>query len=238
MGRLAQGLENKGYIQELVQTYGTNTITFIQFNDIPKDRVGDLTYGRIVVDHRPTKADPFRSRLTVGGNNINYPGSVYTPTADLTTIKLLINSTISTSGAKIIKADIPNFYLNTIMDIPEFMFSPKKIIPPQIMEEYRLQEKEHKGKVYIKIQKGMYGLPQAGKLAHAQLVNNLAKDGYHPCKFTPGLWRHEWRPIQFVLVVDDFGIKYTGWQHAQHLLSTLNKYYSKVTVDKKIIIFP
>ena len=28
--------------------------------------------------------------------------------------------------------------------------------------------------------------------------------------YTPGLWLHEWRPIQFSLVVDDFGVKYVG----------------------------
>jgi len=27
----------------------------------------------------------------------------------------------------------------------------------------------------------------------------------YECINTPGLWRHEWRPITFTLVVDDFG---------------------------------
>ncbi len=70
------------------------------------------------------------------------------------------------------------------------------------MEQYRINEKVHKGKVYIRIEKGMYGLPQAGMLAHKQLKENLAPHGYHPCRATPGLWRHKWREIQFALVVD------------------------------------
>ena len=35
----------------------------------------------------------------------------------------------------------------------------------------------------------------------------LAEDGYYEAE-TPGLWKHVWRPIQFVLVVDDFFVEY------------------------------
>ena len=64
---------------------------------IPKDRT--VTYARIVVDYRPQKEDPNRVRITVGGNLIDYPGELTTRTADLTTAKLLWNSTLSTPGA-------------------------------------------------------------------------------------------------------------------------------------------
>ena len=47
---------------------------------------------------------------------------------------------------------------------------------------------------------------------------------------TPGLWCHKWRPIQFVLLVDDFGIEYVGKEHALHLLKTLEKNY-EITTD-------
>ena len=46
-----------------------------------------------------------------------------------------------------------------------------------------------------------------------------------------GLWTHEWRPICFTLVVDDFGVKYVvGEEHAHHLLDVV-KQYNKVTDD-------
>ena len=51
----------------------------------------------------------------------------------------------------------------------------------------------HNGFVYVEIRKGMYGLPQAGRLANDQLVAKLAPHGYHPCPLTPGLWRHSKR---------------------------------------------
>ena len=90
----------------------------------------------------------------------------------------------------------------------------------------------HNGKLYIKIIRGMYGLPQAGKLAHDKLKKHLEKYDYYPCKLTPGLWKHKTRPISFTLVVDDFGIKYVGKQHLDHLIHALQDEY-EITIDMK-----
>ncbi len=46
----------------------------------------------------------------------------------------------------------------------------------------------------------------------------------------PGLWKHDTQPIQFTLVVDDFGVKYVGDEHAQHIKNTLEEHY-KLTCD-------
>eukprot|EP00956_Cyclotella_meneghiniana_P031758 scaffold84459_cov26-Cyclotella_meneghiniana.AAC.1 len=71
----------------------------------------------------------------------------------------------------------------------------------------------------------MYGLPQAGALANKLLRERLAPAGYYEVAHTPGLWRHVTRPISFTLVVDDFGVKYVGKEHAQHLIDTLKQHY-------------
>ena len=76
------------------------------------------TYLRICVNHRPHKADPYRIRMTVGGNLIEYNGEPYTPTVDLTTVKLLFNSVISTPGATFFCLDLSNFYLITQFEDP------------------------------------------------------------------------------------------------------------------------
>jgi hypothetical protein len=47
---------------------------------------------------------------------------------------------------------------------------------------------------------------------------------------TPGLWRHKTRPVTFSLVVDDFGVKYVGRRHAEHLVAALEALYP-VTTD-------
>ena len=50
-------------------------------------------------------------------------------------------------------------------------------------------------------------------------------------KNTPGLWTHSSRPIAFALVVDDFGVKYVGEEHARHLLNILHENYEGVHED-------
>jgi hypothetical protein len=72
----------------------------------------------------------------------------------------------------------------------------------------------------------MYGLPQAGILANGLLQRNLAKDGYRPTHHTHGLWTQDARPISFSLVVDDFGVKYFGREHAEHLMAGIMKNYN------------
>jgi hypothetical protein len=98
------------------------------------------------------------------------------------------------------------------------------------MAAYELEDLIVDGRVLAEISKGMYGLPQVGRLAYDQLVLNLGQNGYYTCKRTHGLWRHVTRPVLFSLVVDDFGIKYVGKQHAQHYLSRC----AKITKSPKI----
>jgi hypothetical protein len=80
-------------------------------------------------------------------------------------------------------------------------------------------------KVYFKVTKGMYGLPQAGKLAQDRLVAHLATHGYHMCPDVPCIFRHATRKVTFSLVVDDFGIKYFDKADADHLVAALREKY-------------
>jgi hypothetical protein len=52
-------------------------------------------------------------RLTVGGDRLDYYGDVVTYTADITTFKVLINSTLSTTDAAMMMMDIKNYYMGT-----------------------------------------------------------------------------------------------------------------------------
>jgi hypothetical protein len=96
---------------EINRLYNTNTIRFIRRSDIPKGQ--KATYGSFVVDIKDHKEEKERTRLTVGEDQIEYPGGKSTRTAGLTTAKILINSVISTQDAKFLVIDIKNFYLNT-----------------------------------------------------------------------------------------------------------------------------
>ena len=223
-GRLANGIG--GRIKN-----PTNTIDFIHQHEVPKERMKDVTYGQFVCTVRPEKAEPNRTRFTVGGDRINYPGAVATPTADMLVAKMLFNSVISTKGARFMTMDISNFYLMTPLHRPEFIRIKLSDIPDEVIEEYKLKEKAtQNGSVYIRAKRGMYGLPQAGLIANELLEKRLNKHGYHQSKLVPGLWKHDTRPIQFTLVVDDFGVKYVGEEHARHLKTVLEEHY-KLTCD-------
>jgi hypothetical protein len=221
--RLAQGKTGR--------VKATNTLTFISKSEIPQDRFKDVTYIRFVCQVRTEKTEPNRTRATLGGNLINYPDDVGTPTADLLLIKIFLNSVISTKGAKFANADISNFYLMTPLKRPEFAKVRLSDIPAEIIALYELEKiATPEGWVYIRVERGMYGLPQSGSLGHDLLEQRLNAEGYFQSRITPGLWKHKTRNIQFVLVVDDFGIKYIKQQDLDHLINALKKYYD-VSVD-------
>ena len=213
LGRLAQGYQD---------ILGTNTIKFVtheEIKNIPTDRT--VTYAQIVVDYRAHKDDPNRVRITDGVNLINYPEELTTRTADLTTTKDMWNIVISTRNARYMCADVKNFYLCTPLERYEYMRMPINLISQEFMDRYDLGSKVKNGYVYIEIQRGMYGLPQAGILANKLLKERLLQNDYFEVPHTPGLCRSKTRPVWFTLVVDDFGIKYVGKEHAQHLLNVL-----------------
>ncbi len=76
----------------------------------------------------------------------------------------------------------------------------------------------------------MYGLPQSGLLANELLEKRLNKHGYRQRKLVPGLWKQDTWPIQFTLVVDNFGVKCVSEEHANHLKRALDEHY-KLTCD-------
>jgi hypothetical protein len=139
-------------------------------------------------------------------------GNVVTSTADITTFKILINSTISTAEAAMMMMEIKNYYLGTPLPRFEYMKMLLSRFPEEIVQKYNLNALAVDGWVYIEIRKGMYGLKQAGLLSNQLLQTRLAPLGYYPARHTPGLWLHHTRPITFTLVVDDFAVKYMGKQ--------------------------
>ena len=67
-------------------------------------------YGQFMCTVRPKKAEPNWTRSTVGGDRINYPVEVATPTAEMLVAKMHFNSVISTKCARFMTMGISNFY--------------------------------------------------------------------------------------------------------------------------------
>ena len=147
-GRLAQGIG--GGIK------GTDTICFIHNWEILADKLKDVTYIKFVCNIQIEKKDPYRTRATMGGNLINYPEDVRTPTANLLLIKLFLSSVILTQGAKFANADLANFYLMTPLKRPEYANMRLTDIPEDVIKEYNLhQYATPDGWVYIKVIRGI-----------------------------------------------------------------------------------
>jgi hypothetical protein len=124
----------------------------------------------------------------VGGDRRAYSGNVATSTANITTFKILINSTLSTEEAAMMTMDIKNYYLDTPLQGFEYMKMLLSRFTEEIVQKYNLNALAVDGWVYIEIRKGMYGLKQAGLLANELLQTRLAPFGYYPACHTPGLW--------------------------------------------------
>ncbi len=173
-----------GHIKNL-----TNTIQFIHQHEVLKDRMKDITYGQFVCTVRPKKAEPNCTGFTVGGDRINYPGEVATPTAEMLSAKMLFNSVISTRGARFMTMDISNFYFMTPLHRPEFICMKLSNIPDEIINEYKLRDKTTpSGSIYIVTNFGMYGLPQSGLIANELLEKRLNEHSYQQSKLVQGLW--------------------------------------------------
>ena len=142
----------------------------------------------------------------------------------------MLNSVISTKLAKFLDIDLKDFYFGTPLFTPEYMLVPLNMIPQEMMEEYNILPLVHNDMVAAEISKGMYCLPQAGRIAYDKLVKHLALGGYVPTGKPPGLFKHTSRPIYSCLVVDNFGVKYTSPDDTEHLITHLSKEY-KCTTD-------
>ena len=207
----------------LIETW--QCIAFCPPTDLPPDRKASYYNPQVKTKMVNGKLD-YRVRGTFGGNLSDYSGDVTAHTADLSTIKCHLNSTLSTPGARYMTADIKDFYLGTPMDNPEWMWVDMRLIPDSIVLKYDLTSLARNGRVLARVDKGIYGLPQAGLLAQQRLIAHMAKHGYHQSPTTPCLFTHEYRPISAVLVVDDFGVKYVGREHAEHLMAALGELYT------------
>ena len=224
-GSLAQGVGGR--------MKGTDTIFFINKEDMPLDKLMHVTHAQFVCNIRPEKEEKNRTRCVAEGNKINYPFDIGTPTADMLLVKFLFNSIISTKGATVMTADIKKFYLVTPLKRWEYIKLKLSDIPAEVIKEYNLMEKATKDRsVYVEVRRGIYGLPQAGLLAQEQLSESLEEHGYYQSKMVPGLWHHRIRPSTFTLVIDGFGLKYTYEADAQHLMSVLKQHYD-ITEDWK-----
>jgi hypothetical protein len=124
--------------------------------------------------------------------------------------------------------DVKDFYINTVLPRPEFMWMPLRLIPTDYRRKLGMEFLPADSRILLQVDKALYGLPQAGLLAQQELIAHLAEHGYIQSPTTPCLFSHITDPsLRFVLWVDDFLIKYSRRRPevADHLLSVLTAKY-------------
>ncbi len=76
--------------------------------------------------------------MTVAGKNVKYPNGVGTPTAEMAATNIILNSTLSTQNAKFMTLNIKKMYLQTVLDLIDYMKIPYDIIPEDSKRQYKL----------------------------------------------------------------------------------------------------
>ena len=84
-------------------------------------------------------------RLTAGGYVLKYYGDVSSPAASLLETKILINSVISDAhrGARFLTVDIKDFFLQSILNDPEYIRIHQKYFLPDIRQQYNINSLIH-----------------------------------------------------------------------------------------------
>ncbi len=231
--KLAKGPERDIWIacqhRELIKLVQTGA-KFVRRNEIPTDKV--ITY----YNPRCTTSAVFdrqRVRGALGGNLIEYLDNVSAATADLVHVKVLLNSVVSEKDAKWMTIDLVDFYLQTLLSSPEYVRITAAQMPYISIKHFNLAGMaDADGAFYMEIHQCVYGLPQSGVLAQRELVSLLCGDGFVQDPNVPCLFTHPTMNLQFTLVVDDLGVKYSKWEDVEALMSTLKKKY-ELHVDKE-----
>ena len=176
-----------------------------------------------------------RVRLTLDGSSLTNITDRSSPTADLETIKIMCNHAVSTPGSKIATADCADYYLGSPFPDgrKEYMFLKLSHVPSAIIAKYNLTPFiTTRGKtegIYVQVNKGMYGIPDSGRLAKDRLDILLDGAGFYQTPSTPCLYRHKTRKICFSLIVDDFFIVHTKDEDRDYLFETLRTMYTLKT---------
>ena len=144
----------------------------------------------------------------------------------------MINIVLLQPGARFVCFDIKNFYLDASLEEPEYVRIKHTDIPQEFIDGYKLTKYGRHEWIYFAIIRSAYGLKQSGKLSNALLRTRLEEEDYY--KPTPLLacGDKKWCHIQFILVVDDFGVEYVGEEHTLHLVSVLKQYH-EISQDRK-----
>ena len=153
---------------ELFRLFDVNkTMSWIDWRSKPSARVSSYYNPQVKGKLNAAGARVFRVRGVISSNISDYIGG-----ADIQTFNLLCNAA-SSKRAHLAMGDIHDFYMMSVLDRPEYMWLKRNQVPPDVLARC--------GSAFVwhEDNKGIYGLPHAGRLAQEKLVALLARHSYH-----------------------------------------------------------
>ena len=88
----------------------------------------------------------------------------------------------------------------------------------------------------MRVEKGVYGLKQAGIIANHELVKHMSPFRYNTVQHSPDLWVHDSRKRLFSIVVDDLCDQYCSTEDADYFFKGLRAKYI-ITVDMEATVY-
>ena len=128
-----------------------------------------VTYANFIFNYWPFKSQPYRVRLTVGGNQLDCEFNTGYPDPSLLETNITINSTISDvhEVARFVGVNLKEYFSDSPINSPEFMYIRRKCFPGDISKQYNIDAiSDADGYLYIRIKKSMYGLKQSAVIAY------------------------------------------------------------------------
>ena len=168
----------------------------------------------------------FRTRLTWSKHMTVTEGPNSSSTIDLTAVKILMNSIVSDPNANCSVIDISDFYLNSKLDTPAYLWVPMRFLPYITKKWLGVLHRPTTDKLLFKVYNAIYGMDDAGRISQQDLIRHLAPHGYHMKSHSPCVFTHETRSTIFTTFVDDFLIKTDSrTDDIDHLKNTLELKY-------------
>ena len=142
--------------QGIVYTKGTDMRFFVQIHKVTQDR--KVAYCHIVCNIRLHKTENHIVSIKVGGKKLTYGDPLSTPTVDLNTEKIHMDSVLSTPDAKYLIVDVKNFYLKNPTNKNKYCNISIELIPHEVVYKYVLNNNQIDGYRYVGVKKVMYVL--------------------------------------------------------------------------------
>ena len=134
----------------------------IFYNNKSRAKWIKITYANLVFDYLPHKDNPYRVRLTIGGDRLPYPSDSGAPAAALLEANIIFNVVIFTPGCQFICVDIKDYFPCSPMEPFKYIKISFLCITEEILIQYNTYSLvEPDGYVYCEVLKGLYGLKQA-----------------------------------------------------------------------------